>query len=150
MAVNKRYLREKEILQKTKLPFTFTKLTDDKKLYQIEIDDIKIFLTKDYPFKRPIVLINNQPYLHYLGTITAGNKNLVMEFKNEGIICLCCKSILCERQWSPIKKIMDIYLEIKRNKEFIERMKSRSYVEMICNNYDIYCFELIDYIKKYI
>ena len=65
--------------------------------------DVKIIFSKNYPFSKPIVIINNLEYFIYRQ----------IDLKYEKFLngkCLCCNSILCN--WSPYFTIFDIFKEI--------------------------------------
>ena len=65
---------------------------------------MRIRIEETYPFKAPIVLINNIKYDKLL--------KLISIKYNHTDMCLCCKSITCPDKWKPSCKIQDILSEI--------------------------------------
>ena len=66
------------------------------------------------------------------------------------IECLCCKSKLCYRNWSPAYKLLDIIDEYMENRNIIRKNIYRKYLILI-NESNEYIFpqEILDTISCY-
>lgn len=86
------------------------------KLY---IKQLKFIITCNYPFKPPLVYINEEDYIYKLR-----HANKILKTRH----CLCCNSILCQNKWSPIFNICDI---INEYNDIYEQIKNRLYVKIL-------------------
>jgi ubiquitin-protein ligase len=73
---------------------------------------IEFFITNDYPFKPPIVMINKKPYDEFI--MCKSSRIMHMIYCNEGF-CPCCDSILMEKKkWYPLCFLETILNEIDK------------------------------------
>lgn len=117
------------------ISLVFNPLEKDKcelNILNNKMNTIKFVIGINYPFKSPIVYINNIIYNKTLVNRTYGI-NYFLKYPTEYVInynnpflkndytCLCCKSITCESNWYPgmttlsILKEIDDYNILKRN-----------------------------------
>lgn len=76
-----------------------------------------IVLNNHYPFHQPNkIQVNNHNYISLL-CINQGLLKLVSDKK-----CLCCSSLTCPNNWSPILKIKDILKEIDETLYFKKKI----------------------------
>ena len=113
----------------------------------LENSELKLILEDKYPFIPPIFYINDNFY----------NKMLSIQdnFITNGLIksdieCLCCKSKLCYRNWSPAYKLVNIIDEYIENRNSIRKIIYRKYL-IIINESNGYIFpqEILDTISCY-
>ena len=109
--------------------------------------DLKIILEDRYPFTPPIFLINGKLYNNMLSIQDNFIKD---ELKKSDIDCLCCKSKLCYRNWSPAYKLVDIIDEYMENRNIIRKIIYRKYLLLINKSNDnIFPQEIIEVISHY-
>ena len=90
-----------------------------KNLCNSIFNEIIIYVNEDYPFKPPLVYLNNMEYVIYYKK--SYDKYLdFIHTNNIPVICPCCDSITCN--WSPSYKIWDIILEILRFEDIISKI----------------------------
>ncbi len=130
----RRVIREYELLINNENTFFYNtlldkidnnnKITISMKLFSYH-HNISFIFTRDYPFKAPIIYINNKLYTNIL--IYQKNnikQNIYEKYFIDKNVCLCCSTMLCN--WSPLNKIINILPEIKTNIEYIHR-----YIEIL-------------------
>jgi hypothetical protein len=98
MIADKRILKE---LHKHNIKFTKLEKKEDNS-WELHYKQIKFIIPCDYPFKIPFLYVKGNKYIQMLNNAT------YLLNKKE---CLCCISILCPNNWSPIHNIKDIINE---------------------------------------
>jgi len=88
-----------------------------------KINNISFKINCGYPFTPPSVIVNSQDY--YADILKNNDAEFIKVLENlTGYHCLCCHSYICEKNWSPGVKLIDIVTEIRQNqkhKENVER-----------------------------
>tara|TARA_B100000123_G_scaffold240326_1_gene193453 strand:- start:105 stop:572 length:468 start_codon:yes stop_codon:yes gene_type:complete len=120
----------------------YIKLKVNYKNLLIEINFIGFF-----PFQKPDVLINNK---YYNNILIFNDQFFINHLKKLNINCLCCESILCTNNWSPMFGIINILDEIKKNHTLINNIIKLKYLDKICKMHGIFCEELVEKIKFYL
>ena len=120
----------------------YIKLKVNYKNLLIEINFIGFF-----PFQKPDVLINNK---YYNNILIFNDQFFINYLKKLNINCLCCESILCTNNWSPMFGIINILDEIKKNHTLINNIIKLKYLDKICKMHGIFCEELVEKIKFYL
>lgn len=120
----------------------YIKLKVNYKNLLIEINFIGFF-----PFQKPDVLINNK---YYNNILIFNDPFFINHLKKLNINCLCCESILCTNNWSPMFGIINILDEIKKNHTLINNIIILKYLNKICKMHGIFCEELVEKIKFYL
>ena len=101
--------------------------------FRIKIDNNELIVAfkDDYPFKPPVLLINNiRSYFCYKISESKSNifaQTALIEMKRKyGHMCLCCESMICpgSGSWSPAHRIQHVLNEYKRNKEIKKYLNS--------------------------
>jgi ubiquitin-protein ligase len=111
--------------------FTTVDVVYEQRETTIRFNNIKIILTQDYPFRSPIVFINERPYRFFLLPPHSQRINTIIH--GENIKCLCCNSLVKNPDlWSPIYTIKDILEEIKRVTQIKHKIKYTMATEDIC------------------
>ena len=129
-------------------------ISKDTPYFQIIIDNnvLTIFFTDYYPFKAPILFINNI-YYYKCYKISRQDKyinNINFELQRKfDIPCLCCHSKLC--RWYPsihVKDILDEYKKIRK----IKRYLNAYWTLLVLNDYynNILPIEIIEKIRDMI
>jgi len=104
-------------------------------------------IPKNYPFRGPILeiqtpthsysykeqLSNMPPDIHYFIQYPDHyfKQSIQPTKKQRDLVCLCCKSILCEDNWSPIIMIYRIIIEIEK----YNKIKKEIYYKLIVNRF---------------
>ena len=98
---------------------------------------VNLFDLNEYPFRSPRIKINNTNYLNLLRNeyflynnklimkkIQIDKRNLDKILNINTKSCCCCKSIICNDNWTPVHNIGHIFTEIfnyiNRKQKFIE------------------------------
>jgi len=110
--------------------------------FGIRIDQTKYFyldiiIDDNYPFRCPNININNHKYLNLISKKCLKSSNYYR--------CLCCESITCANNWSPMNQMIDIINESITN-YFLLRDEINI---LICKKIEIK-LGLIDRIRKYL
>jgi len=88
----------------------------------------------DYPFKPPKRFsINYKNYKHYL-KIDSPKTLHELKLYNR-INCLCCHSISCGNNWSPVLRLKNFINEYKNIKKYRRNIINRLLAEKIINKY---------------
>lgn len=91
-----------------------------------------------YPFKKPIVLINNKKYFNFLESIVNDKEYYnIVKIDNKSHSCIYCNSILCK--WYPYKKIIDILDEVVNNLNIFNRLNERNIAKYISLYFNLPC-----------
>ena len=78
------------------------KMMIDNQIFKIEIE-----IPDFYPFKPPKIKLNDGNYYNFLKT------NNLRKINNP--YCLCCSTLICDKNWSPSNGIIHIINEIYQN-----------------------------------
>jgi ubiquitin-protein ligase len=113
-------------------------------VYKIENDDklqtYGFVITRDYPFRPPVIFFQNRPYLDFLKTRYISKSGTDIFRKITGFNCFCCSSVNCGDNWSPGITLDKIIVEIqffkkkKRdivNKILADKIKARYLIDDI-------------------
>ena len=131
----KRLLNEIKYIKENMSEYHVEILNDTEKTIQVEVITPKLsyllfVLGNDYPFKSPISLtcnginyrykLKNMPrkieYLYYHPSNIYFQENFKkIHFSKPN--CLCCSTLLCGENWSPIFTIPDILIEIQKHNQ---------------------------------
>ena len=115
-----------DILPKTADSYHITRNTPYLKI-KIDKNDLIVNVDKDYPFKPPVLLINN---IHYNKRYKISDKDMLEElFHRFKFHCLCCETVMCSGRglWSParhISHILDEYKHFKLIKQYLSAYKA--------------------------
>jgi|Laugresbdmm110sn_1035088.scaffolds.fasta_scaffold47892_2 ubiquitin-protein ligase len=97
-------------------------------------------ITRDFPFKPPInFTINYKNYRQYLKIDSP--KTMEELRKYNGISCLCCNTISCTGNWSPVFRMKSLIIEYKQTRRFRRNIIYRLLAKKISDKYlvsDIY------------
>jgi len=98
-------------------------------IYQISSTDNQFYryefvLTRDYPFRPPVIFFQGRPYLEFLKTRYTYTSKYGPDLfrKVTGQNCFCCSSVNCGDNWSPgitLEKIIAEIHSIKKKKRDI-------------------------------
>lgn len=107
-------------------------------------------IPSDYPFKPPLKVtlngedyrykIKNMPnrinYLYYHpNDVYFEEKNKIKHFKSPK--CLCCTSLLCGENWSPVCKISSILEEINQHNQLKNQIKYKLVLKPIFDKFGL-------------
>lgn len=81
---------------------------------------LSFIIPENFPFKPPIVLINDDNYMNILKINTFNKFNALKSLTNK--CCLCCNTIICDSNWYPALTIKSIITEINDNFKLIEKI----------------------------
>jgi len=76
----------------------------------------KFIITKDYPFKPPIVYYNAKSFIEL--TKISNLKSFDIMKKIHPHYCLCCCLITCQTNWLPIYNMSNVINEIKKYRQY--------------------------------
>jgi ubiquitin-protein ligase len=83
-------------------------------------------LTRDYPFRAPVIFFQNRPYIDFLRTRYMPNTDTNVFKRITGLNCFCCFSVNCSDNWSPSitleKIISEIHLIKKKKRDIINKI----------------------------
>jgi len=100
------------------------------------IGKITLIVSENYPFKKPIILINNKSYLSFLEKF--GRKyEKIYKIINNNSCCFLCDSYECNNNWSVFTKIINIIDEIKNKYTIINLCIYYSLLIKIKKKYNI-------------
>ena len=93
-----------------KLPIIIIKIVDH--LYKTN-NIYSFHINNGYPFDKPAVFINNNPYIDFLKIRTVDTSVKLKLLK--GYDCFCCNSLLiCANRWRPETRLINIVEEIRQ------------------------------------
>jgi|APCry1669192522_1035417.scaffolds.fasta_scaffold00042_29 ubiquitin-protein ligase len=101
--------------------------------HKINKQKYSIILNINYPFQPPIVKINDRLYKDFLIIHSIPTLNQLSLHYN--IDCLCCRSITCLNNWTPIMGINHIISEIETYKNYRINIIYRLLSSKIKNKY---------------
>jgi hypothetical protein len=80
--------------------------------------------TYHYPFRCPLIFLNNKPYIDFLKTTSEFERIMLKNMR--GVECFCCHSLNCPINWVPtntlIKIIDEIYSIYQARKDIINKI----------------------------
>ena len=89
-----------------------------------EGDYISFKITSNFPFIPPNVIVNSQDY--YAVILKNNGTEFIKVLKNlTGYNCLCCHSYICENNWSPSVRLIDILKEVRENQKHKENVEKQ-------------------------
>jgi hypothetical protein len=92
---------------------------------------LKFILPERYPFHEPKLMINDQSYKNSI------LKNPMCErinkfLKKNRLDCMCCSSIICDKNWSPAYRMENVLFEIAQVKIIKNYVKQYLTIDDIC------------------
>lgn len=116
---------------------------------KIDSNDLIVAFKKDYPFKPPILLINNEFFhkCYRISSVVALNE-FTRKYKMK---CLCCETLMCGNKWSPAMHVTDILDEYKKFKAIKVYLNSYSALLQLntCFNHML-PLEMVEKIRDYL
>jgi hypothetical protein len=104
------------------------------------------YITKDFPFNAPArVLVNHRNIKSYFRIQSTKTLNELKMYYN--ITCLCCHSIACNNNWTPVYKLSYFIDEFRKVKKYRRDIINRILVQKIIKKYllkDINILEWLD------
>lgn len=98
-----------------------------------EGDNVSFKITNNFPFIPPCVIVNSQDY--YAVILKNNGAEFIKVLKNlTGYNCLCCHSYICENNWSPSVRLIDIVKEIKENQKHKENVENKIAFDKLDDN----------------
>ena len=127
--VKRLYREQKEIHDKYNncnlISYYETINNKDINIYELEIfikrTKIRIKLNRSYPFTPPNMYIGKHDY----------SNMLCIRFP-ELSSCLCCKSLTCNLNWKPTKRIINLLDEFIDNKKIVLSIIYKRFLRSIC------------------
>ena len=79
----------------------------------------RFYIPKFYPFKSPLLYVNNQEYISRFVNFYQQNELFIKKFLKDYYMCPCCSTLLCH--WSPQNNIPDLINEFyqKENEKML-------------------------------
>jgi ubiquitin-protein ligase len=93
----------------------------------------KFKMNKYYPFKQPVININNKTYFQFIQF--SSQKSLQMLKTLFGYDCLCCQTQLCSFNWLPKVTLYNIVEEIRLFRNCREKISFVLLLEKIVKKY---------------
>jgi len=93
----------------------------------------KFIINENYPFTPPKIFINDDNYNKFLN-LRSLRFNSVLKYM-KGYECLCCKSIICQNNWSPGYTIKNLINEIDNNKKIKQNIFKKLLIDQIKMKY---------------
>ena len=101
---------------------------------QVGEDEYTITLSKSFPFKCPqLITVNGAPYSSILVCHDPNRKKLLKELT--GLDCLCCRSVMCEGNWTIQTRLKGVVNEIKESIDINKQIDN--FIINNCNDNDI-------------
>jgi hypothetical protein len=97
---------------------------------------LKFILSDRYPFIEPKLMINDQ---FYKNNILQNSKcyRINKVLKNNFVDCMCCSSIICDKNWSPAYRMENVLFEISQVKIIKNYVKQYLMMDDICRKKNI-------------
>jgi hypothetical protein len=103
------------------------------------------YITRDFPFNAPPrVLVNHRNIKNYFHIQSTKTLNELKMYYN--ISCLCCHSIACKNNWTPIYKLSYFIDEFRKIKKYRRDIINRILLEKIVKKYSLYDFNIIEWL----
>lgn len=115
MSVSKRLRSEEKKFFSQYLDYSieYDKMFHKQSYTQVVIYDkdyqFRFYIPKYYPFKSPLLYINDQEYISQFVDFYQRNQLFIKKFLKVQYTCPCCSTLLCH--WSPQNNIPDIINE---------------------------------------
>jgi len=133
-------------------------ISKDSPYLKLKIDknELIVAFNNCYPFKPPILLINNLSYnyCYRINNIKHNNYSAIVltELNRKfGLKCLCCETLMCNGLWSPsvhISHILDEYKKFKEIKRYLNAYCALLELNTQLDN--LLPIEMIEKIRDYI
>lgn len=97
---------------------------------------LKFILSERYPFIEPKLMINDKLYK---SNILQNSKceRIYKILKNNFIDCMCCSSIICDKNWSPAYRIENVLFEVAQVRTIKNYVKQYLIMDDICRKKNI-------------
>jgi hypothetical protein len=92
---------------------------------------LKFILPERYPFREPKLMINDQYYKNSI-LINPTCERINKFLKINKVDCMCCSSIICDKNWSPAYRIENVLFEIAQVKVIKNYIKHYLILDDIC------------------
>jgi len=102
-----------------------------EEIIRIKIGNKEIHVNYQYPFHAPKVFIRSYPYYQFLNTSCP--KIMQTMQKYSGLHCLCCNTIICHSNWTPMYHIEKILNEIEYMNYIKTIVKYDHAMQYLCN-----------------
>jgi len=103
------------------------------------------YITRDFPFNAPArVLINHRNIKSYFRIHSQKTLDELKMYYN--INCLCCHSIACNNNWTPIYKLSYFIDEFRKVKKYRRDIINRILVKKIVEKYSLEQFNIIEWL----
>jgi hypothetical protein len=97
---------------------------------------LKFILSDKYPFIEPKLMINDKFYKNIiLQNSTCERINKILK-KNQ-LDCMCCSSIICDKNWSPAYRMENVLFEVAQVKILKNYVKQYLLIDDICREKNI-------------
>jgi ubiquitin-protein ligase len=97
---------------------------------------LKFILPERYPFHQPKLMINDNFYKNcILQNPTCERINTFL--KKNRVDCMCCSSIICDKNWSPAYRIENVLFEIAQVRFIKNYIKHYLILDDICRKKNI-------------
>jgi len=94
-------------------------------------NEYKFLLSSKYPFHEPKLLINNKLYVSNI-LQTPRSERIRNLFNKYNLKCMCCSSILYDKNWSPACRIQSVLNEIEQINIIKKYVKHYLILDDIC------------------
>ena len=111
-----------EITEKDEPRVTIYKIEKGLTEKDDRLQTYEFIVTREYPFRPPVIFFQNRPYLEFLKTRYISKESTDIFRKVTGYNCFCCSSVNCSDNWNPsitLEKIITEIQLIKRKKRDI-------------------------------
>ena len=133
-------------------------ISKDSPYLKLKIDknDLIVAFNNCYPFKPPILLINNLSCNYCYRISDTKNRHysataLLELHRKFGFHCLCCETVMCNGSWSPAIHISHILNEYKKFKEIKRYLNAYcALLELNTQMGNLLPIEMIEQIRDYI
>lgn len=97
---------------------------------------LKFILSERYPFIEPKLMIDDT---FYKNNILQNSKchRINKILKNNFVDCMCCSSIICDKNWSPAYRIENVLFEIAQVRTIKNYVKQYLIMDDICRKKNI-------------
>ena len=110
---------------------------------------LKFILPERYPFHQPKLMINDNFYKNcILQNPTCERINTFL--KKNRVDCMCCSSIICDKNWSPAYRMENVLFEIAQVRTIKNYVKQYLIMDDICRKKNIDTDTVGNYILEFL
>ncbi len=110
---------------------------------------LKFILQDNYPFYEPKLMINNKLYKNNI-LVHSKCARINQILKNNFVDCMCCSSIICDKNWSPAYRIENVLFEITQVRFIKNYVKQYLIMDDICRKKNIDTNTIGNYILEFL